>query len=69
VLLKLKGGIIMATSSFDKDFTLNSKKAVDSFLEIISSANEKKGIKIDRSLITEETKKRGEEKLKKMLSH
>jgi len=69
VLLKLKGGIIMATSSFDKDFTLNSKKAVDSFLKIISSANEKKGIKIDRSLITEETKKRGEEKLKKMLSH
>ncbi|HOO34194.1 MAG TPA: hypothetical protein PK466_10865 [Thermotogota bacterium] len=59
----------MATSSFDKDFTLNSKKAVDSFLKIISSANEKKGIKIDRSLITEETKKRGEEKLKKMLSH
>ncbi len=65
----MKGGIIMATSSFDKDFTLNSKKAVDSFLKIISSANEKKGIKIDRSLITEETKKRGEEKLKKMLSH
>ena len=59
---------MMATSSFDKDFTLKSQKAVDSFFKIISSANEKKGIKIDRTFITEETKKRGEEKLKKMLS-
>ena len=59
----------MATSSFYKDFTLNSKQAVESFLKIVSSANEKKGIKIDRMVITEETKKSGEEKLKQMLFH
>jgi hypothetical protein len=60
---------MMATSSFDKDFTLDSKKAVDSFLKIISSAIDKKGIKIDRTLITEESIRRSEEKLKRMLSH
>ena len=59
----------MATSSFYKDFTLNSKQSVESFLKIVSSANEKKGIKIDRMVITEETKKSGEEKLRQMLFH
>ena len=69
-MINMKKGVIkMATSSFYKDFTLNSKQAVESFLKIVSSANEKKGIKIDRIVITEETKKSGEEKLKQMLFH
>lgn len=57
----------MATTSFDKDFTLDSKKAVDSFVKIIST--QVKSVKLDRKLISPETERRGEEKLKQMLSH
>jgi hypothetical protein len=56
----------MATSSFNKDFTLNTKKAVESFERIISTP--KKGIKIDRNLISVEKERRGEQKLKQILS-
>jgi hypothetical protein len=56
----------MATSSFNKDFTLNTKKAVESFERIISTP--KKSIKIDRSLISFEKEQRGEQKLKQILS-
>ncbi|WHH60665.1 hypothetical protein [Petroclostridium sp. X23] len=56
----------MATSSFSKDFTLDSKKAVDSFTKIISTPA--KSVKIDRTLISPTSERRGEQKLKQMLS-
>lgn len=56
----------MATSSFNKDFTLNSKKAVDSFERIISTPT--KSVKINRELVSSEKERRGELKLKQMLS-
>jgi hypothetical protein len=56
----------MATSSFNKDFTLNTKKAVESFERIISTPN--KSIKIDKSLVSAEKEQRGEQKLKQILS-
>ncbi|PTV93052.1 hypothetical protein C8C76_15518 [Halanaerobium saccharolyticum] len=56
----------MATSSFNKDFTLNIKKAVESFERIISTPN--KSIKIDKSLVSAEKEQRGEQKLKQILS-
>ena len=56
----------MATSSFTKDFTLDSKKAVDSFSEIISTPT--KRVKLDRTLTSPESKRRGEIRLKQMLS-
>ncbi len=56
----------MATSSFTKDFTLDSKKAVDSFVRIISTPANK--VRIDRTLTSPENKRRGETKLKQMLS-
>lgn len=56
----------MATSSFNKDFTLNTKKAVESFERIISTP--KRSIKIDRSLISFEKEQRDEQKLKQILS-
>jgi len=65
-MLLNKGGIRMATSSFNKDFTLNTKKAVESFERIISTP--KKSIKIDRNLVSPEKERRGEQKLKQMLS-
>ena len=46
----------MATSSFNKDFTLNTKKAVESFERIISAPN--KSIKIDRNLVSPEKEAR-----------
>lgn len=55
----------MATSSFNKDFTLNSKKAVDSFAKILSTPTE--NVKIDRNLISPEKERRGELKLKQIL--
>ena len=55
----------MATSSFNKNFILDSKKAVDSFTEIISTPT--KHVRIDRTLISPESKRRGEIKLKQML--
>lgn len=56
----------MATSSFNKDFTLNTKKAVESFERIISAP--RKSIKIDRNLVSPEKERRGEQKLRQMLS-
>ncbi|MBK5211745.1 MAG: hypothetical protein JJE36_05475 [Coriobacteriia bacterium] len=56
----------MATSSFSKDFTLTSKKAVDSFTKIISVPAV--SVKIDRSLLTPERERQGELKVKQMLS-
>ncbi|RCW52198.1 hypothetical protein [Halanaerobium sp. ST460_2HS_T2] len=56
----------MATSSFNKDFTLNTKEAVESFERIISTPN--KSIKIDKSLVSAEKEQRGEKKLKQILS-
>lgn len=56
----------MATASFDKDFTLNSKEAVDSFVKII--ATDTKSIKLDRNLTSPEIERRGEQKLKRILS-
>lgn len=56
----------MPTSSFNKDFILNTKKAAESFERIISTPQ--KSIKIDRSLVSSETIKRGEQKVKQMLS-
>ena len=56
----------MATSSFTKDFTLKSPKAAESFGKIVSAPA--KSIKIDRTFVTADSKKRGEAKLKQMLS-
>lgn len=51
----------MATSSFTKDFTLDSKKAVESFVKIVSTPT--KSIKIDRTLTSQKNLKEGAEKL------
>ncbi len=56
----------MATSSFNKDFTLNTKKAVESFERIDSTPN--KSVKINSNLVSPEKERRGEQKLKQMLS-
>ena len=56
----------MATSSFGKDFTLDSKKAVESFEKIMTSSV--KNIKINKELISAEKQKLGELKLKQILS-
>jgi len=56
----------MATSSFNKDFTLNTKKAVESFERIISTPA--KSVKINRDLVSPEKERRGEHKLKQILS-
>ena len=56
----------MATSSFNKDFTLNTKKAVESFERIISTPA--KSIKTNKKLFSPENERRGEQKLKQMLS-
>ncbi len=56
----------MPTSSFKKDFTLDSRKAVESFVKILS--NPCASVKLERGKTTAETMKRGEEKLKQMLS-
>ena len=56
----------MATSSFTKDFTLDSKKAVRSFIKAASThAN---SVAIDRSLTSSDREAQGELKLRKMLS-
>ena len=57
----------MATSSFEKNFTLDSKKAVDSLTKMISTPSG--SVKIDRTLTTPKNTDRGEQKLKKILSH
>ncbi|OHW63378.1 hypothetical protein EUAN_02420 [Andreesenia angusta] len=56
----------MATSSFDKKFTLDTEKAVDSFVDIFN--NPVNSIKIDRSLASAEKSEGGTERLKKILS-
>ena len=56
----------MATSSFNKDFTLKTKKAVESFERIVSTPT--KSIKIDKKFLSPEKERRGEIKLKQMLS-
>ena len=56
----------MATSSFNKDFILDSKEAVDSFVKIISTTTN--SVKIDRKLTSFERKRQGEFKLKQILS-
>lgn len=56
----------MAISSFNKDFTLNTKKAVESFEKIISTPTN--SLKINRELVSPEKERRGERKLKQMLS-
>jgi hypothetical protein len=56
----------MATSSFNKDFTLNTKKAVESFERIISTPA--KSVKINKDLVSPEKERRGEQKLKQILS-
>ncbi|MGL5256257.1 MAG: hypothetical protein ACRC76_04385 [Proteocatella sp.] len=56
----------MATSSFNKDFTLNTKKAMESFERIVSAPN--KSIKINTNLVSPEKERRGELKLKQILS-
>lgn len=56
----------MVTSSFNKDFTLDTKKAVESFEKIISTPA--KSVKINRDLVPPEKERRGERKLKQMLS-
>ena len=56
----------MATSSFTRDFTLDSKKAVDSFERIISTPT--KSVKVDKSIVSPEKERRGELRLKQILS-
>lgn len=56
----------MATSSFDKDFTLKSERAVKSFVNIVNHPKPSK--KIDRSLTSPNRRKQGEDKLKRMFS-
>lgn len=56
----------MATSSFNKNFILYSKKSVDSFTRMIS--NPAKSVKIDRTLTSPSKERQGELKLKQMLS-
>lgn len=56
----------MATSSFNKNFMLDSEKAVESFSKII--ANPAKSVRINRSLTSSEREKQGEERLKRMFS-
>ncbi|WFF74382.1 hypothetical protein [Proteiniclasticum sp. QWL-01] len=57
----------MATSSFTKDFTLTTKEAVESFVRIISTPKNK-GKKIRKNLVSPDKERRGELKLKRMLS-
>ncbi len=56
----------MATSSFDKNFTLKTKKEVESFVRLIDSPKRRK--KINRGLVSPENERRGEQKLKQLFS-
>lgn len=56
----------MATSSFSKDFTFNTKKAVESFEKIISTNANR--ISINKALLPKENEIRGEKKIRQMLS-
>lgn len=57
----------MPTSSFSKDFTLDSKKAAESLAKMIAAPA--KSQSIDRSLTSPEKVRRGELKLKQILAH
>ena len=50
----------MATSSFDKVFTLDNEKAVDSFIKIISTPAQ--SVKIDKTRIKKFDMKSGKRK-------
>lgn len=56
----------MAISSFNKEFTLNTKEAVESFERIISTST--KSIKVNKELLSLERQKQGELRIKQMLS-
>ncbi len=56
----------MATSSFNKRFIINDKKAAHSFAEIISKPQH--GKEIDKDLVNYEKEQQGVEKLKQLLS-
>lgn len=56
----------MATSSFTKDFTLRSKRAVDSFTRILDEPYT--GVKLVRPAFMNESRPDREVKLKKMLA-
>lgn len=54
----------MATSSFTKEFTLDSKQSVKSFVKIVSTPT--KSVKIDRTLTSQKNLKEGAEKLRSL---
>lgn len=56
----------MATSSFDKDFSLKSPKEVDSFVEILSSPCN--GVKLNMNLVSPKRKRSAEKSVKRMLA-
>lgn len=56
----------MPTSSFDKEFTLNTEEAFNSFVNIISRKS--KPNSVDRTLASPEQMKQNEEILKELLS-
>lgn len=56
----------MPTSSFDKEFSLSTKKELESFEKILSTPVKK--IKINKKLVSPDKTKRGEIKVKRMLS-
>jgi len=56
----------MATSSFTKDFTLNTKKGVESFETIISTPTQ--SVKIKKEIVSPDRERRGELKLRRILS-
>ncbi len=55
----------MPTSSFFKEYIIDSKKAADSLNYIIS--NPVKSMKVDRTLTSKEKEKQAERKLRKIL--
>lgn len=55
----------MAITSFNKDFTLRTKKEVDSFINIVNTSVD--SIKISKNLLTKEREKQGEQKVRQML--
>lgn len=59
-----RGEISMPTSSFDKEFKLETQKEVDSFFKILDTPC--KSTRIKSELLSRETQ--GEEKIRKMLS-
>ncbi len=57
----------MATSSFNKEFSLNSSNALNSLNKAFDNAKKINTVKATTSLSSDDIK-RGEEKLKKILS-